>query len=395
MKTFLLTRTLSFILLAAALTACNLPQPPAVTPAPLFTLPPSVEPAFFITPSATYALSTSTPAATPTMTATLPPPVPVLRVAYAGGGSTLVAATENTIYLLDPGLLALQGEIVNVEPQSLAISSDGSMLAVGLAGLGVALYAASDGAPIHVLEAGGRFRAGPGLVAFAPDGQQIASVSETDARAIQVWWWQNNALLTTLEGHPAPVTAMAFSPGGTLLASTDLGGELRLWRVGDGKPLVQIAAHTGPTVSLDFTPNGEQLATAGEDGLVRLWRIEVTADYLAGAVPEAELDAAMPLRQVLFSPLCAAGPCLLAAAGPQGIVIWDAVGGQRLLELPGEFFAIAFSPGGNTLAAASPDGVTFWQVNQGQPETFGSMLVKWQPPVRVESGPPGLGESQQ
>jgi WD40 repeat protein len=395
MKTSLLTRTLSFILLAAALAACNLPQPPAFTPTPFFSLSPSVEPAFFITPSATYALSSSTPAATATMTATLPPPIPVLRVAYAGGGNTLVAATENTIYLLDPGLLSLQGEIVNVEPLSLAISSDGSMLAVGLANLGVALYASSDGAPIHVLEAGGRFRAGPGLVAFSPDGQQIASVSETDARAIQAWWWQNNALLTTLEGHPAPVTALAFSPGGTLLASTDLGGELRLWRVGDGKALVQIAAHAGPTASLTFTPNGEQLATAGEDGLVRLWRIETTVDFLAGALPEGELDAAMPLQQVLFSPLCAAGPCLLAAAGPQGIVIWDAVGGERLLELPGEIFAIAFSPGGNTLAAAGPGGVAFWQVNQDQPETFGSLLVRWQPPVSMDSGPPGLGETQQ
>jgi WD40 repeat protein len=393
MKPFIFSRVLTLILLmaflAAVLAACNMAviMPPS-TSTPL----PTDEPPFLLTPSAVSLVSTATPAPTPTITATLPPPLPVLHVAYTSGGSRLAAATNDSIYLLDPGLLSLQGVIENVQPLSLSISSDGSMLAAGLTDLGVVLYAANDGAPIHVLEAGGRFRAGPGLVAFSPDGQQIAAISETDARAIQIWWWQNNALLTTLNGHRAPLTALAFSPDGALLASTDMAGELRLWRTGDGKLLVQSAAHSGPIASLAFTPNGEQLATAGEDGLVRLWRIEMTADFLAGALPGHELHTAMPLTQIVISPLCTDTACLLAAAGPQGGSLWDVVGDEHLLELPGEVFAVAFSPGGSTLAAAS-EGVAFYQINQDQPETFGSLLVRWQPPPKVESGPPGLGES--
>ena len=376
------------IVLSAVMTACNLPRPP-ISAAPS----PSVEPIINTPPSTLLPPPTTTPAPTPTMTATLPPPAPVFHVVYTSGGSTLAVATHDAIYLLDSDLLAAQAVIQNIQPLSLSISSDGTMLAAGLAGLGVALYAASDGALIHVLEAGGRFRAGPGLVAFSPDGQQIAAVSETDARAIQAWWWQSNALLATLDGHHAPLTALNFSPDGVLLASTDQAGELRLWRSGDGKPLMQAAGHSGPAASLAFTPNGEQLATAGQDGLIRLWRIEVTADLLAGALPEIEMDAAMPLRQIVFSPLCSPASCLLAAAGPQGIVVWDAALGQPVLELPGEVFAVAFSPGGNTLAAAGSDGVVFWQINQNQPETFGSLLVRWQPPLKSESLPPGLGES--
>lgn len=68
------------------------------------------------------------------------------------------------------------------------------------------------------------------------------------------------------------MSAVTFSPDGTLIATADRGGAVRLWdaatRTPAGSPLTD---HLGPITSVVFSPTGTLLAVANDGGAVRLW----------------------------------------------------------------------------------------------------------------------------
>ena len=92
-----------------------------------------------------------------------------------------------------------------------------------------------------------------------------------------------------------PVTALAVSPGGALLAIGGAGGELCLRRLPDGALLQCFAAHTSRVAGLTFDPRGARLASASWDGRALVLR----APSLA---PIAALDTGGSANAVAFAP---------------------------------------------------------------------------------------------
>jgi WD40 repeat protein len=85
--------------------------------------------------------------------------------------------------------------------------------------------------------------------------------------------------LADAHGPRATIDALAFDKSGSLLATGDASGLVKLWALGaSGKPAFvrDLAGHTGPVFALAFSPNGRTLASGGEDRAVVLW------DPLAG-----------------------------------------------------------------------------------------------------------------
>jgi len=76
-------------------------------------------------------------------------------------------------------------------------------------------------------------------------------------------------LVKAFERQPAAVTAVAFSPDGSLLAAGSV-GEVRVYDM-KGKRVATLSGHEGPVFSIHFTPDGQTIATAGFDGDVRLF----------------------------------------------------------------------------------------------------------------------------
>jgi WD40 repeat protein len=184
-----------------------------------------------------------------------------------------------------------------------------------------------------------------GGLAFSPDGTLLAS-SGGDA-IVRIW---DAATWTTVRGltsHSATVRNVRFSPDGTLLASASDDRTVRLWETSTGSQVRLLSDHTGPLRYVTFSPDGTLLATAAHDRTVRIW--EASTGRPMHTLPEFEAG----VNGVAFSP----DGALLAAAihGWDQTVLVLAVNTWSLEYTPDiqhKAYTVAFSPDGSILATA-------------------------------------------
>ena len=97
-------------------------------------------------------------------------------------------------------------------------------------------------------------------VAWSDDGRWLAS--SDDRGRVLVWDGRTGERRWELEGDRGIVFALAFAPGGALLASTGLLGQrVRLWDAAEGEALRAIDVGR-PVVAVAFAPDGRELAAA-------------------------------------------------------------------------------------------------------------------------------------
>jgi WD40 repeat protein/serine/threonine protein kinase len=243
-------------------------------------------------------------------------------------------------------------------------------------------------------------------VGFADDGRVLATGSDDtdDHRTLKLWDTATGALLRGWKAHNATTGAVAFQPGGRVIASAGLLREenLRLWDAATGNLLATLDGHTDKVRSVSFTPDGRVLASGGSDLTIRLW------DVAARRCIRTLSGHSDTIRQVVFSPdgrtlasvsvdftvrlwgrdgeaplwTWKGGVKVAAAAfSPDGRVLawvhedgviqrWDLVEGRLLGPIHGEYDelrCLAFSPDGRTLAAAGKSGsIHLWDPVSGQ-----------------------------
>src|SRR6185437_2984319 len=132
--------------------------------------------------------------------------------------------------------------------------------------------------------------------------------------------------------------------------------ELCLWETSDGE-LLACWPQTSWVTALAFQPGGLLLASGHDDGVVRLWDYAAgrLAYELRGPISPSGSGGDLAVSALAFRP---DGRRLAVAAEDRSILLWDMVGGEllgRMLGHTDRIPALAWHPDGRRLVSAGWD----------------------------------------
>jgi len=224
--------------------------------------------------------------------------------------------------------------------RALAISPDGQTALTGSFDSTAIRWSLARNAAEQVL----RFHADAiNAVVLLRDGRAVTAGA--DGR-IAIWTAGKAEPDTVLDGHEAPIAALAASPDGTMLASASWDHTVRLWPLAGGAARA-LEGHTQNVNGVAFSPDGRTLVSVSYDLTLRIWPLSGPSAATVVAIPS-------PLNAVAIG-----GDGEIAAGGADGRVYFLTGNGVRTGEVatgPRPVISLAMSPDGAMVAAAGIGG---------------------------------------
>jgi WD40 repeat protein len=206
-----------------------------------------------------------------------------------------------------------------------------------------------------------------GLETVPSGANKLAQTTRTNLAG----WRQQLFALTDCQTLPGKV--LGFCPDGHSVWTVE-GKTVSLWDLNRGQFVGHRLAHPGPVTILAVSPDGKMVATGCSDGTVRLW------DAATGQV-RRELPGGNTVCALAFIPHdCTVLVGRLKGKGPQentSFQLWETATGQQLgqaFHQSGPVTGVALSPDGRTLLTIPHLGKTVsrWEMPTGGP--LGAMV---------------------
>jgi WD40 repeat protein len=188
----------------------------------------------------------------------------------------------------------------------------------------------------------------PWAIAFSPGGDLIAS--GTASGAIQVWDANNLSNIATITGHHGQVTSIAFCSDGSQIISGSVDGTVRMLPVASSdEQLAPIPGHDARVTQLVFSSDGSRLVSGSDDNTVRIWD-GLTCEELAVLHGHEDI-----VPTVAYSP---DGARVISGSRDCTVRVWDALDFLEIAVLKGHRSGVtfvAFAPDGALIASCSYD----------------------------------------
>jgi WD40 repeat protein len=307
----------------------------------------------------------------------------VNAIAYSPDGRYLAVANGPNVTLWDRSTWQPVRTIESPTAEhvsSIAYSPDGASLALGCFNEHVSVWDTSRGDRRLILreeqkDSDPRQWFGRRILSlcFSRDGRTLAAahtpVSSDGNPSSEVRLWDTTTGNETrvLRGQPQPksssdsrpdwVMGIAFSPDGTLLASGDMRGKVKLWNAADGSHQRDLPRR-GSVLALAFSPKGGVLAYGGEwsDAADVATLLDLASGLETRFPGSSSNNIGTYVSCLAFSPdgrTLATGEMMKDGKGPYRVRLWD-VSTRTLI---GVYWceclvnAVAFSRDGTELAA--------------------------------------------
>ncbi|MDJ0596744.1 MAG: NB-ARC domain-containing protein [Pleurocapsa sp. MO_226.B13] len=196
-------------------------------------------------------------------------------------------------------------------------------------------------------------------VAFSPDGKILAA-GDTKGE-IRLYRVADGKQILICQGHKNWIPSLAFSPDGSILASSSNDTTVKLWDIETGQCLKTLLGHNDEVWSIDFSLDGKLLASGSDDSTIKLW------DINRGECFKTFQGHSHDVLAVVFS---RDEQILASGSADNTIKLWDINRGECFKTLSGHnaaLRAVIFSPDGQILASGSEDQtIKLWDVNSGK-----------------------------
>lgn len=169
------------------------------------------------------------------------------------------------------------------------------------------------------------------------------------------------SLIRTLTGHTRSVSAVRFSPDGSLLASASADGTVRLHDTRTGGLYAVLRGHAHGVSDVAWASDSATVATGSDDQTVMLWDVR-TATLLRILRGHS--------NYVFCVAFNGASNLLLSGSFDETIRVWDVRTGVCIKTLPAHsdpVSSVGFSKDGTLIVSSSYDGlVRLWDADSGQ-----------------------------
>jgi len=220
-------------------------------------------------------------------------------------------------------------------------------------------------------------------VAFSPNGQLVLSGS--DDNSLRVWDASDGASVQTLRGHGSAVHSCTFSPDGqNILAGDD--DRVFVWNLAgyeESRVLhsTVFRGHEDAVLSARFSPDGQKVVLASRDRTASLWNAAT-----GKALQKFQEGHDFLVSSAQYFPN---GKWIATGAGDNTVRIWNATAGTELVAFAptGRIGTLAISPDNRWIATGSAgNDVQIWAAPSGQAAVKPAALDALEKPIAQLTG---------
>jgi serine/threonine protein kinase/WD40 repeat protein len=273
----------------------------------------------------------------------------------------LAETTSDTVWVWDP---IQDEEVFRLNEADIAstqiladVSPDGSLIAIPHADNMARVYKIATGELVYELPTETTFLYG---TVFSPDGRLLGTTGES---YVGIWDLETNTLAIPPYTEPTVDIAsfrISFSADGSRVAWSSLDNTFRVINAESGEVVAELVMDYGPDVyGVALSPDGKRVAAGGFGDSIQLWDLRETQN----PKPLNLWHNSLTQVSMMFNPHYDQ----LAFAMQSGVMIWDLVRDEVVLNLSGKMDAVrklAYNQTGDQILTYSVDGkVVLWDLS--------------------------------